>query len=433
MGNSGKTRSRTLPAAAHPAFRGRRYRFVIEGILFLTYVVFGLTWSAAGAFLKEIMDPLDLSLARAGFINTSVSLAKIFGPAAAGLVLGGLGLKRAFLLASGLICLGGLAPFAGNFTTLLLARFTMGLGGALVVVYFTPLVMEWFAADEREWVNGMNFVSISIGMMLGLLLTRPLMTFFGGSWKSVLMLYSAMSVGLFLAWAVLGRDAARLPNGDESGNPHVQASESGAREPQDFLCFKILRDANAWKLVFTYGGTLSLYLVIITYLPTFYRVNGAFGAGSAVHVAPSLVMFSGIPATVLGIWLSRKTGVRVPWIRLSGLLLIPGALGLFAFQNATLILFSAAVCGFGMFLWRAAFFTIPQELPGNTPRRAGYMMGLFWSASYIIATVNTYWVGLIVEKTGCYPLGFSYSVGVSASMLIGSFVLPETGPGKRKT
>lgn len=422
----------SFPDTSVAEVRPGYYRFVIEGILFFTYVVFGLTWSAAGAFLKEIMEQMDLSLSRAGFINTSVSLAKIFGPAAAGLLLGGLGLKRAFLLASGLICMGVLAPFATSFTTLLLARFAMGLGGALVVVYFTPLVMEWFEPGEREWVNGMNYVSISLGMMLGLIVTRPLMAACGGSWKSVLFIYSMLSVVLFVAWAVFGRESLRGQDSCAHGDPQRLAPEPGVRRPQDHLCFRILLDANAWKMVFTYGGLLSLYLVIITYLPTFYRVSDRFATGSAVHVAPSLVMFAGIPATIMGIWLSRKTGLRVPCVRISGMLLIPGALGLFVFQNTAVVLVSAVVCGFGMFLWRSAFFTIPQELPGNTTRRAGYMMGLFWSASYIIATVNTYLVGVIVEFTGVYQWGLYYITIVSSSMLIGSFILPETGPGRRR-
>ncbi len=429
--NKKKLFNHDFPDKREPQIRTGNYRFIIEGILFLTYVAFGLTWSAAGAFLKEIMDQMGLSLARAGLINTSVSLAKIFGPAAAGLILGGLGLKRAFLLASGLICIGGLAPFANSFTTLLLARFIMGLGGALVVVYFTPLVMEWFDPDERDWVNGMNFVSISIGMMLGLFMTRPLMAVFGGSWKRVLLLYSMISVMLLIAWAVFGREKPRNRVVRDVGDRQPQASEPDGRPAQDYLFFKILLDANAWKLIFTYGGLLSLYLVIITYLPTFYRVSGRFGPGSAVHAAPSLVMFAGIPATITGIWLSRRTGLRVPSVRISGILLIPGALGLFAFQNTAVVLVSAVVCGFGMFLWRSAFFTIPQELPGNCPRRAGYMMGLFWSASYVIATANTYLVGLIVERTGVYHWGLYYITLVSASMLIGSFILPETGPGRR--
>ncbi len=410
---------------------GDRYRYLIEAILFFTYVAFGLTWSAAGAFLKEIMEQLGLPLSQAGFINTSVSFAKIFGPAVAGLVLGFLGLKRAFLLASGLICVGMLAPFAESFTTLLLARFTMGLGGALVVVYFTPLVMEWFEPGQRELVNGLNYVSISIGMMLGLVSTRPLMAVFGGSWRTVLLVYSLISLVLFVAWAIAGRESPHT----RRARDHQGTASGGATEPRPrhYLYFKILLDADAWKMIFTYGGLLSLYLVIITYLPTFYRVDDRFSGMAAVHLAPSLVMFSGIPATIAGIWLARKTGLRVPCVRISGILLVPGALGLFVFPNSVVVLGSAVVCGFGMFLWRSAFFTIPQELPGNCPRRAGYMMGLFWAASYVIATAHTYVVGVIIDYGGGYGRGFAYITIVGSSMFLGSFLLPETGPGRRQT
>ncbi len=404
------------------------YRYVIEAILFLTYGAFGMTWSAAGSFLKEIMEQLSLTLSQASFINTSVCMAKIVGPVAAGFILSRLGPRKAFLLASGLVCVGILSPFSTGFGSLLLARFTMGLGGAMIVVYFTPIVMEWFAPGQRETVNGLNHVSISLGMMLGLLITRPLMEIMGGSWRRVLLIYSLISMVLFVCWALLGKNS-----------PHQE--DSRQRPPEDVgdprqdkaLYKEMLRDPSTWKMIFTYSGFLSLYMVIMTYMPTYYRLRDIFTPESPVHLAPPLAMFMGIPATLLGIHFARSTGLRVPTVRISGILLIPGTLGLFLPESAGVILACAMITGVGMFLWRSAFFTIPQELPGSTPRRASYMMGIFWAASYTAGTICTYLTGVIIESTGSYHLGFYFITLISTTMFAGSFILPETGPGRLKT
>ena len=113
------------------AAKASRYRYVIEILLFLTYVTFGIAWSSAGSFLGDIMSDLSIGLSRAGFINTSVSAAKIVGPLVAGWLSSRLGFRRAFLTASFLICLGILAPLSNGFLLMLAARFLMGLGGPI--------------------------------------------------------------------------------------------------------------------------------------------------------------------------------------------------------------------------------------------------------------------------------------------------------------
>jgi hypothetical protein len=58
------------------------------------------------------------------------------------------------------------------------------------------------------------------------------------------------------------------------------------------------------------------------------------------------------------------------------------------------------------------------------------MMGIFWGVCYVAATFNVWLVGTIAEMNGNdFLWGFVYITVVSASMFIGSFTLPETGPG----
>lgn len=392
------------------------YKYLIEFILFFTYVMFGMTWSAAGSVLKEIMEELSLGISDASFINTRVTVAKILGPIAAGYLSIKLGLRRAFLAASMLICASILAPLAPNYLTLLLARFAMGLGGALVVVYFTPIVMEWFSEEELPLINGMNFVSVSIGMMFGLLITEPLMEIPGVTWKKVLLLYSSISILLTLLWFFFGR---------ENGGSVRQSGVLKKADASGF--FEALRDVNTRKLSFCYSGLLSVYLVIITYFPTYYRSLPVLSHNYLISHAPAIVMFSSIPASFMGIVLSRKIGLRVPFVRFSGIFLIPGVLGMFLFHDVKIIIAGAILTGITLFIFRPSFFTVPQELPGSTPEKAVNMMSAFWALSYIVGTFNTWFVGRIIESTGSFIAGFIYITLMGGSMFIGSYFMPETG------
>jgi cyanate permease len=418
---------------------GAGYRYIIEAIIFLTYVLFGMTWSAAGSFLGEIMQDLGIGLSRASFINTSVSAAKILGPIVAGALSARLKLKRAFLAASFLISLGVLAPVSSSFWAILAARFLMGLGGALVVVYFTPIVMEWFDEQERVVVNGLNFVSISVGMTFGLAFTEEIRGLLGGSWRATLLLYSSVSIVLFLLWLFLGKDRGGdgvgigVPRKERPSKDTVlrgeRAGEMGMEVPpeQKGSLGQALRDINTWKLILCYFGLLSVYLVMITYAPQYYRRSGVFEATSPVYLAPSIALISSIPAAFLGIWISRRSGRRIPLLRISGALIVPGVLVMFFSLRVVPVFAGAVLTGFGMFFWRPALFSIPQELPGSTPVKSGYMMSVFWAVCYSLATVATWLTGRIIEASGNYAAGFIVVTVLSASLLIGSFTVPETG------
>ncbi len=368
------------------------------------------------------MQDLDIGLSRASFINTSVSAAKILGPVVAGALSARLRLKRAFLVASFLICLGVLAPLGNSFWQVLAARFLMGLGGALVVVYFTPIVMEWFGGRERVTVNGLNFVSISVGMTFGLAFTEEIRAMLGGSWRGTLLLYSAASLVLFLLWLLLGKDR-------EDGLPEQGPEEYGhLRRPDEKGSLgEALRDKNTWKLILCYCGILAVYLVLITYAPHYYRQSGTFEAASPVYLAPSVALISSIPAVFLGIWISRQVGLRRPLLRVSGAVVIPGVLLMFFSHRVVPVFAGAVLTGFGMFFWRPALFSIPQELPGSTPVKSGYMMSVFWAACYSLATVATWLTGVIIEAAGSYATGFILVTILSGSLLVGSFTVPETG------
>jgi MFS transporter, CP family, cyanate transporter len=403
--------------------RPSSYRYVVEVIVFLTFATFGMTWAAAGTFLTQFMEDLGLSLSAASFISTIVSIANIFGPAVAGLIMTKFGIRWAFMLASALICLGILAPISPNYYLILLARFAMGLGGALVLVYLTPITMQWFSGSERVTMNGLNFLSSTFGMMVATFITPPIQRMFGGSWKMTLIVYGTASILLAVAWLVFGREK------DESPSAKNEASDD-SNSIKGYM--DAIKNKNTWFLILSGMGSLSFFVSLFTYFPTFYSQLFANVEGFWLKNPTGVTLFTTLPASVLGIIITERMGLRTPVMRLAALILYPAALGMLILKTPTPLFISSVLAGVGLQIGVAAFYCIPQELPGITPQKAGYIMGVFWAAVYTIATFNVWLAGVIIEKTGNnFMAGFTYILIVGSLSIIGIFLLPETGP-KRK-
>ncbi|MFP5503056.1 MAG: hypothetical protein ACLGIN_11245, partial [Candidatus Sericytochromatia bacterium] len=70
------------------------YRFVVEAILFLTYVVFGLSWIAITPLVGELQNEFAITSAQFGLLNTMVSVAKVIAPLLTGLLALRIGIKK---------------------------------------------------------------------------------------------------------------------------------------------------------------------------------------------------------------------------------------------------------------------------------------------------------------------------------------------------
>ncbi len=379
-------------------------KYLIEMILFLSYMLFAMAWSGGTAFMGEIMSSMGISsLASASFISTSVTLAKIVGTAVAAWTIVKLGIRNAFSIASLMICASFLTPFSPNYPILLASRFLMGLGGALMVVYFNPIVMEWFEPNERPVVNGINAVAFNSGTAVTMFFIGDFVKIFGG-WQQTLVAFSIMSALMFVLWLVFGK---------YEGAKAQQSAKADTTENYTFA--DGLKDPFNWKFALTYSGLLAFYIVLFTFYPR-------AGISQA-----KIVILMGIVGAVLGIIYSNKVKKRIPIIRFSGLIQLISVIGLnFSGGNETLAAISAAALGIFMFMPMTALVTLAQEMPGMTPRRVSVTFSLFWSISYIAATLIPTIFGAIVDAHGgSFTTAFVFITVIASSFFIGSFTLPE--------
>jgi MFS transporter, CP family, cyanate transporter len=378
-------------------------KYLIECILFLSYALFAMAWSGGTAFMDPIMKSMGIqNLASASFISTTVTFAKIIGTAIAAWTIVKFGIRNAFSIASLMICASILTPFSPNYPILLISRFLMGLGGALMVVYFNPIVMQWFEPKERPIINGLNAVAFNTGTAIVMFFIKDFISIFGG-WKQTLVAFSVASIIFFVLWIFFGKYEDKV-------SPSKSAPSS-----DNYSFMDGLKDPFNWKFALTYSGLLAFYIVLFTFYPK-------AGISQA-----KIVILMGIVGAILGIMYSQKVKKRIPILKFSGLVQLLSIIGLnFSGNNATLATISAAVLGVFIFLPMTALVTLAQEMPNMTPRKVSVTFSLFWSISYIVATVVPTLFGAIVDANqGDFKMAFVFITIVSSTFLVGSFLLPE--------
>lgn len=378
-------------------------KYLVEAIVFLSYVLFAMAWVGGTASMSQIMANLELtSLASASFISGAVTFAKIVGTFSAAYFAIRFGIKGAFFVSCLLVTVGLMTPYAPSYDWLLVSRFLMGLGGALMIVYFNPIVMNWFDVEERATINGLNAVAFNVGTAIVLWCMNDLNAL-TGSWQNTLVLFSFLSALLAVFWLFVKFDGAKAnaQNVQEDAQPY--SYQTG------------ITDGFNWAYALTYSGLLAFYICLFTFYPT---------AGIS---ASKWVIGAGIVGTIAGMLYSRKIKQRIPVIRWSGLIQTIMVVGLSFSEDALMQTVSAILLGFFIFFPITALVSIPHEMKKMSAGKITVVFSLFWSISYSVATIVLWMFGLVVDwYQGDFFYAFVLISFVSSSFFIGSFFLPET-------
>lgn len=394
------------------------YRWVVEALMFLMYVAFGISWMAYAPLLKDVSGHFSVGSAQAALVISLVSVSKAFVPLLAGMLAARIGLKNTLLVGGGLSALAIVAPAAPNWEALLAIRFVFGIGGAILVTLMGAMAMEWFSREELPLINGLNNVAANTGITIALFTAVPLAGKLG--WQDALRVFAIPTVILALLWAVFGKERAVALDPDKpkaADGPKVSVGD-------------MMRLRETWLIALAFGGPLSLYLALNTWLPTHFEKAFQLERAAA-SVATMWFNLVGIPTAILGGKLTVTLGLRRPPIMLSGTLLPIAATMLVCLGgNPTARLFASLLLGFAFFIATAPLFTIPTELAGLTSRHVAVLNGIVFSASYVLSSISPPLVGWIYDRTGSLTPGLLLFAGISAGTALAGWLLPETGPKK---
>lgn len=376
-------------------------KYLIEGTLFLTYISFALSWVCATVSIHNIMDQMGVhTLTLASTLSSAVTIAKIVGTAISAILVSRLGLRHAVSIATLLICCGILTPLASSFSVLLISRFLVGLGGALLLVYFNPIAVD--TAAEMPFVNGLNNTAFNIGATLALFFMPWASSVLGG-WRPVLLGVSSVSIFLTMVWLIFGK--TQLGKSESAVQPH------GER----YRMRDGLRDPVTWNVTLTYAGLLSFYIVLFTFYP------------SAGIRQTETVLLSGIAGGICGmVAAGRVKSRRLMLLRVFGVVQLIAAFALSFATQSTFVLCSAIALGFSLTFPVATLLTLGQDQPGMTTAHVSVRFSIFWSTSYMAATIwATVFAKLVDLNYGNYHTAFLLNCLIEGSFLIGALLLKD--------
>jgi CP family cyanate transporter-like MFS transporter len=276
--------------------------------------------------------------------------------------------------------------------------------------------MQWFPKEELPIVNAFNNMAVNTGITVTLFATVPLTNAIG--WRQTLLAYGLLSVALAVAWAVFGKDKAAPAGTQTSAAPTVRYMD-------------VWRMKETWIIAVSFAGPLALYLAFNTWMPKYYME--AFGmTKAAASQYTGLFNLVGIPTAIAAGFLTKKLGLRRPFIIGAGVLMGFAAFGMFSFNHPVVLLVSAVGLGIAMFTYVGPLFTAPMELEGMTPQHVSLMMGTVFSFAYFFSSLSPVVVGYMHDVTGSFVPGFTIWAVLSWVLAVGGLLLPETGPRGKK-
>jgi ACS family hexuronate transporter-like MFS transporter len=401
-----------------------RYRFIILGVVWLTYLMVYLARLSVGPLAPFLREAFSLSNAGIGMLVSAT--AAIYAPTL--IVAGGLvdrvGCRRMLLAGTGLATASVLAlPFAGTYGVLLALLAVSGLGTGCIYPAAVKSVIEWFPRRERATAIGFNQTAVNVSGIVGAAALPSIALSLG--WQYGFLAIGICGVVIFLVCALAFRNPPR-------SSAAASAPEKGARPPLFNVRLLRSRDIRFLAAAGFFLGVLefSALAYIVLYLTQDLMIS-AVAAGGLLALCEAT---GALGKPLSGVVSDRLLGGRrrpalVALALIGGAACIPLAFtdsGMWWGAYVSIILIG--LCGIG---WMGLFGTLAGEIGGL--ERAGQVAGLTSAFTNIGILVGPPVFGALVDVTGSYRSSWLMLAAVGAVAAACLFAVREAGQVAIKT
>lgn len=336
----------------------------------------GLGWSVMPASMPAIARDLGLGHAAAGFVFGAASLGIAVASPVGGAAVDRLGARKVAGLAMlfGAVACAARALAAGTWS-LALAMLLFGLHVGFTAPAIPKALSGHVHPSRVARANGLALLAYTLGTAVTMLVTRTVLLPLFGGWRPLMVASGAAMAATGALWLLLVKDGATLVR-------HAKMSDSLALASDG----RIRRVAAMHFLVF--GG----YLSLLSLLPRALVESGMSPAKVGAAIATWL-LFAGL-ANFAGPWLGDLLNVRRPMF-VGGAILAGVALAGVALAAAFMpgkVPFFLAIAAVGGGSFAPLLLTLPLELPGIGPARAGAALGLLMlvgqAGGFLLPTVS---------------------------------------------
>jgi MFS transporter, CP family, cyanate transporter len=282
---------------------------------------------------------------------------------------------------------------------------------------------------------GIYLLSLSVGAIIGSLISVPIYQVSGGSAQVVLGLWAvpaavAVAVWLPQLWRRLNVAASKVAAKSSAGGPIVPA-DPGAIGPEvpagaggramrrrPSAGHAVHRHLLGWQVAGFMGLQSLTYYATLSWLPILFRDRGASPAQAGVLISVA-ALGGAVTSLVLPVLAHRAADQRllvIPTVLLSG---VGIAAALFApMSTATFWMFVLGL-GQGAALGLAIFFTMARAA---TPAIAASLSSLAQSAGYLLASTGPLLVGFLHTVTATWTIPIFLLLGMTLIELVAGYL-----------
>lgn len=356
--------------------------------------------------LMEIRNEFNLSYAEAGLITTAYFYAYLPTQFPSGWI--GERLGRRFILSISSMLWGLLSiltAFVSNFQQLIASRVATGLVQGLYFGNDRPTVVASTPKKHAAIGQGISFMGIGIGIVLGIYVGGLIVSSLG--WRWVFILFAIPSFFISVMMFTLLKDAPS--NGNSEG---MRAF------------YELLRNRDFMILCVAGIPCIYAFWVLATWAPTIFLEIGVGGLTTSSLFA-SIIGITAIPSLILMGHLSdvlKVRGIKRKLLVIIDITLLAISLFFFGYMlsakvSPTLVVLTYIVSGLLYWGFIAPLYAMLQEMLPN--RLHGTAFGMMNGIQFTGSLISPWLTGFIRDVTG----SFAWGIYVSAIMLIFSVLL----------
>ena len=393
------------------------YRFVIYALVVLMHLMLGIAFLAPASVLPLVMESYDLTRSEGGFVVTSITLVFTAVTIPAAIIVTRWNVRPVFGVGWALLGVTALTPFLSGFWWFIVLRSVQGVGAGAIVPLTASIIMRWAPPREVPIVNAVALASITVGLAVAQYLGPPLAGWINWEWAiGIEGIVAAAGAVLFV---VLWREREAL------GGIPPEPVKIGA-------ILSVFRRRETWLMSFAVTGPWAQFITLNTWLPSYYEEERGLSLAAAGLMA-GIFSLAGAPANIIGGIVTTFVGRRRPVIIWSGLIIGAAGITTIYAPAGILLLTAVVVAGFLHWIYEPSLFTIPIELPGSSPERAGAIWASILTAGNASSFIAPIIAGFIIDETGSFLIGIGVVCATSFTLFIAGVLLPETGPGRLNT
>ena len=373
------------------------YRWVILGVLWITYVVVFLNRLSIGPLAPFFKAELGLSSAKVGFVVSAAAFGYLLTQLPVGWLADKYGARWPIAVGEIIAGIAMIAQiFSKSYSSLIFFMFITGLGCGFLAPSTTQAVVLWFPKKERATVMGFKQTAVNVGGIIGAVTLPSLALSLG--WRFGFFLLGVISIAIGLLCLVLYRN----PPSPRPPNKNEVTAKAGATP-----LMEVLKNREIWFVAMAAFFLNWVEMAMISHFVIFLTKALLFPVVAAGGLLAMAEAAGAISRPVSGLVSDRILGGRRrPVFIFFAVLAAAGCLvlGVFGTRLSWLLYPIVFILGVGAIGFGGVYLTLLSELGGRGG--AGKAAGLGSTVAVFGSILGPPTFGHIVDVSGSYQIAW---------------------------